>query len=263
MNLFNFLTTLGKQWSLVWFSGKNFLSKLFPLEKFLARKVSDGNFSANTYSNRTHTYASPGNYTVTITGTIEGWRFLSFATSYRLNIKEIISWGTLRGENNSNENMFATCQNLVLTGVTDTPNLVGITSLVRMFSFCSSLTTVNYMNSWDVSSVTSMSIMFYAASNFNQNIGSWDVSSVTDMTEMFIAASSFNQNIGNWDVSSVTSMSDMFNGASNFNQDLSNWCVTLIPSTPSDFSFNATSWTLPKPVWGTCPTPSPTPSPTP
>jgi len=57
-------------------------------------------------------------------------------------------------------------------------------------------------------------------------------------------------------------MVQMFRDATSFNQDLSNWCVTLIPSTPSNFSVGATSWTLPKPVWGTCPSPTPTPTPT-
>jgi surface protein len=270
----------------------------------------DGNFSANTYSNRTHTYASSGTYTITITGTIEGWNFNNYATAYRSRILEIISWGTLRSENNSNQDMFRQCSNLKLTGVTDTPDLVGITSLGYMFRSCSSLTTVNNMNSWDVSSVTDMSNMFDLASSFNQNIGSWDVSSVTNMSSMFWGTSfnqnigswnvssvtnmelmfynvisfnqnigswnvssvtnmrsmfdgtsSFNQNIGSWNVSSVTNMNSMFSRASSFNQDLSNWCVTLIPSTPSDFSLNATSWLLPKPVWGTCP-PPPTPTPT-
>ena len=35
--------------------------------------------------------------------------------------------------------------------------------------------------SWDVSSVTNMSGMFYGATAFDQDIGSWDVSSVTNM----------------------------------------------------------------------------------
>jgi PKD repeat protein len=66
----------------------------------------DGNVSANTYANRTHTYLSSGDYTVTITGTIVGWFFDSYATSYRTNIKEILQWGSLRGLNNSNYGMF-------------------------------------------------------------------------------------------------------------------------------------------------------------
>ena len=48
-------------------------------------------------------------------------------------------------------------------------------------------------------------------------------------------------------------MSDMFYGCSSFNQTLSGWCVTNIPSLPARFDTGATSWVLPRPVWGTCP----------
>jgi surface protein len=80
---------------------------------------------------------------------------------------------------------------------------------------------------------------------------------------MFYQATNFNQDIGNWNVISVTNMFAMFANSANFNQDLSNWCVTNIPSKPTAFDSGATSWVLPKPVWGTCPGPTPTPTPTP
>jgi len=113
------------------------------------------------------------------------------------------------------------------------------------------------IGSWDVSSVTSMIEMFSNATSFNADIGSWDVSSVTDMTAMFACFAcgsySFNQDIGAWNVSSVTDMEDMFLEAQAFNQDIGSWCVTLIPTLPSAFDTGATSWVLPRPVWGTCP----------
>jgi hypothetical protein len=53
-------------------------------------------------------------------------------------------------------------------------------------------------------------------------------------------------------------MLSMFLNASSFNADLSFWCVTLIPTVPSSggivsFDGGASSWTLPRPIWGTCP----------
>jgi len=48
-------------------------------------------------------------------------------------------------------------------------------------------------------------------------------------------------------------MTFMFLGASEFNQDLSGWCVEQISSRPSEFDTDATSWTEPRPIWGTCP----------
>jgi hypothetical protein len=50
-------------------------------------------------------------------------------------------------------------------------------------------------------------------------------------------------------------MNMMFNSADVFNQDLSKWCVSKIPTAPLWFSRYAYAWTLPKPVWGTCPVP--------
>ena len=63
------------------------------------------------------------------------------------------------------------------------------------------------MNSWDVSSVTSMYQMFYNKGDFNADISAWDTSSVTDMSYMFNGATSFNADISGWDTSSVTTMS--------------------------------------------------------
>ena len=54
--------------------------------------------------------------------------------------------------------------------------------------------------------------MFAGALSFNGNFSSWDVSSVTDMSLMF-GKSEFNGDISGWDVSGVVSMSGMFAGA--------------------------------------------------
>jgi surface protein len=102
-----------------------------------------------------------------------------------------------------------------------------------------------------------MSGMFFSANPFNQPLNNWDVSNVITMDEMFASDPSglaFNQDISGWDVSSVTNMNYMFQFATSFNLDLSGWCVTNIPTTPTNFSAGATAWSLPKPIWGTCPT---------
>ena len=120
------------------------------------------------------------------------------------------------------------------------------------------------IGNWNTSSVTDMAGMFVAAGDFNQNIGNWNTSSVTNVFYMFNDATSFNQDISGWDVSSVLptftyegntyeGMEKMFRNATSFNQDLSSWCVTNLTTASTDFDTGATAWTLPKPVWGTCP----------
>jgi surface protein len=130
-------------------------------------------------------------------------------------------------------------------------NVSSVTNMQTMFGSASAFN--QNISGWNVSNVTNMSGMFQIASAFNQNISGWNVSNVTNMSGMFVLAASFNQNINGWNVSSVTNMDGMFISAYSFNQDLSGWCVTNIPSTPNNFSLNAIAWSLPKPVWGTCP----------
>ena len=153
----------------------------------------------------------------------------------------------------------------------------GITDMSALFA-AGNIGTQNFnepIGSWDVSSVTNMGGMF-RDSFFNQSIGSWDVRNVRNMSAMF-DDSYFNQDISGWDVSSVTNMSMMFRwsvfdqpiegwnvggvtnmdqmffGSFSFNRDLSAWCVSNIPSRPFEFDSSARSWTLPRPIWGTCP----------
>jgi hypothetical protein len=80
---------------------------------------------------------------------------------------------------------------------------------------------------------------------FNQDINSWEVSSVTSMSGMF-AYSAFNQDISSWEVGAVVDMSAMFLFATAFNQDLSAWNVSSI-SECDGFNLGTPQWVLPKP----------------
>lgn len=100
--------------------------------------------------------------------------------------------------------------------------------------------------------VTSLASLFYRTS-FNGDIGYWDTSNVTTMFGLFRENSAFNQPIEGWGTSNVTMMNSMFRAATAFNRDLSGWCVSNIPSNPNFFDTIASSWSLPRPQWGTCP----------
>lgn len=123
------------------------------------------------------------------------------------------------------------------------------------------------LNQWVLSAATALpgeqrlNYMFKNAWAFNQNINTWDVSNVDLAFGMFENAYAFNQSLSAWDVSGwrgtaasiITSMYQMFKNATSYNQDLSMWCVPQFTSEPLDFRPGAVNWTLPKPVWGTCP----------
>ena len=68
-----------------------------------------------------------------------------------------------------------------------------------------------YLGDIDTSSITDMSELFYRSwrKDFS-GIESWDVSSVTDMSLMFTDCENFNQPLNNWNVSNVTKMSGIF-----------------------------------------------------
>jgi surface protein len=127
-------------------------------------------------------------------------------------------------------------------------NVGRVTSTANMFFFSRFNRPIG---GWDVSSVTTMANMF-EMTPFNQPLNGWDVSRVINLTQTF-TDSPFNQPLDNWDVSNVASMNATFWRARRFNQDLSDWCVRRIPAEPVNFDVDALSWTLPRPVWGTCP----------
>lgn len=188
----------------------------------------DGNSEAFTTSgNKEHTYASEGEYTVRVSGSLTGFG----STAVRPNLTKCLSFGDLGLT--SLESAFRSCANL-----TEVPISIpsSVTNISQMFRDASSFN--QDIGSWDVASVTNMGLMFDSATSFNQNIGSWNTSSVTNMGFMFRSATSFNQNIGSWNVSSVTNMNSTFQSASAMTFPLGSW-QTNLSGQPSAFSGSA------------------------
>jgi surface protein len=113
----------------------------------------------------------------------------------------------------------------------DVPDLSRTKGFYRVF-YKYNYTTINNINNWNVSSVTSFNGAF-SNSYFNSPLNHWDVSSVTDFSSMFISANQFNGDISSWNTKSATSMNTMFYAAHNFNNDISNWNVSSV----QDFSY--------------------------
>ena len=175
---------------------------------------------------KTHTYANPGIYTLTIIGDIWGFGFFNDWSSFgdANKLIEISQWGSLRLGDIGGLH-FYNAGNLIITAQ-DVLDVSEITNMRSMFANCVSLTTVPRMNEWDVSNVTNM-IGLFSNTHFNQYIGEWNTSNVIDMSWMFHNATSFNQPIGNWNVSNVTNMSGMFNSVYSFDQNIAGWDVQM------------------------------------
>ena len=198
----------------------------------------------------TKTYSVAGTYQITIKGRCIGWVFNN--TGDRLKILSIQQWGSLSLGTNQG-NYFYGCSNLNLSSVSDVLNLNGLSSINYCFRACSSITTINKINEWNLRNLNPIGL-FYACTSFNQDLGALNVSNVTSFAEMFFGcnlfnnggspsinnwsintsvdisffamfqnAPAFNQPIGNLNTSRVTSMNRMFNGATSFNQNISNW----------------------------------------
>jgi surface protein len=176
----------------------------------------------------THTYASSGTYTVSITGDLSGWQFNNGGD--RLKMLNVNSWGVL---NISASAGFFGCANLTCSA-TDAPTIT-TTSLYRCFSGCPNFN--GAIGNWDISNVISLQEMFVFASAFNQDIGLWNTQNVTNMAELFFAASSFNKDIGSWNVSNVVSMQSLFRNATSFNGNIANWDVSSVTNMGRMFGF--------------------------
>ncbi len=218
----------------------------------------------------THTYATPGTHTISITGIFPRIYFNDGGDKEK--IRTIEQWGDI--EWTSMESAFRGCSNLDGNFI-DSPNLSNVESIGNMFRDCSVYN--SDMNDWDVSNILYMGEVFRNAVLFNGNIENWNTSEVTNIAGMFQGASAFNQNInfkagqgfpsgdawntskitsmsytledaiafnqpiGEWNTGSVTNMEYLFKGAFLFNQDIGGWNTSNVINIGSMFS-RATSF---------------------
>ena len=113
------------------------------------------------------------------------------------------------GRNSSNS--FSSLETVDLTYL-DTSQ---VTTMYRMFYYCSSLTSLD-VSSFDTSKVTNMSSMFeYCRGLTSLDVSNFDTSNVTDMSYMLSSCGGLtNLDVSHFDTSNVTDMSYMFRNCS-------------------------------------------------
>jgi len=203
----------------------------------------------------THTYTSPGQYEISIEGTLQGWQFNNAGD--KLKMLDVKQWGVL---DLSTDSAFYGCTNLDASA-TDAPT-ISSTSFYRIFRDCTNFngaignwdistvtnireslynaTTFNQpLNEWNISSCTSLRFMFSHCKSFDQDLNSWDTSNVEDMSYTFLECTQFNGDIYSWDTTNVENMSQMFYNCDLFDQSLAAWTIANV-SNFTNFMQNAT-----------------------
>jgi len=168
---------------------------------------------------REHTYATAGDYQISVTGTMTNWNFFSVYQS---------------------KHKFRT-----IDDVGDVDFMLNVESSVNQFVGCENLTAGDW-NNIDMSYVTDARYML-SNGNFNFPINKWDTSSMLVMQGMF-RDSPFNQDISSWNVFNVTNMRYMFYNSS-FNKPLNAWITTALETTyymfhNSDFNKPLNNWDM-------------------
>ncbi|MGO4919194.1 BspA family leucine-rich repeat surface protein [Maribacter spongiicola] len=203
----------------------------------------DTNTDTGVTGNITHTYATPGIYTISISGTFPSIYFNDENANDKLKIIEILAWGDIEWQ--TMENAFYGCENLNFDLIDD-PNLAQVTSLKQMFRGCSSFNGI--VNNWDTSTINDISGLFYEAETFNRPLANWNTRAVTDMSYTFYEAELFNEPLDSWNTAAVTTMSNMFNHAEDFNQNINNWNVSNVTDM-SNLFFYARVFNQPLNLW--------------
>ena len=191
----------------------------------------DGNSDIITTYNQTeitHQYSAGGTYSVTMQGTIRGFRFADAGDKEKMRV--VSKWGDL---NITQTMAFKGCLDMTCTA-SDAPTILDITDLNSTFSNCTDLTGIG--GAWDMSAVTSLESFFYQCSKFNQDISAWNVSSCSNFDKLFYLNVLFNQDIGGWNTGAATTMVDMLDGnpSGAFDQDISSWDIADV----TDFGTN-------------------------
>ena len=230
--------------------------------------------SSNYVTARSHVYSVAGVYAISITGEIRGWSFLDMdqaGASDSRKVTSITNWGNFEFRETGS---FFDCRNLTDIVCGDIPKWYS-GSTFNAFLLNQSLTTINRLGEWDMSSQSNMRGMFSgcnvlefdpSVSGGKIDVSNWDVSNTalmdfmfancrrmnskmfqvtsttTDIKGMFQGCTVFDAagttSMDSWDVSSVGSMERTFMSALAFNRNISGWTTTNLNNLTQTFAGN-------------------------
>ena len=128
--------------------------------------------------------------------------------------------------NNSNDifNLFGGCSSLETIQGIETWDISNITDIRNMFRGCSSLTSLD-LSGWDTSKIDKITGMFYGCRSLkNLDVSTFDITKVNDLSDMFNGCSSLSYlNITGWDFKNITNVYNMFSNVGLETIDTSTW----------------------------------------
>lgn len=135
------------------------------------------------HTNAIHTYATAGNYTIKVTGSLLGWSFLRFGgfPGDNKKILDVKQWSAFEVTNDGN---FYGCTNLTASA-TDAP-IISTNNLLAFFRDCPNFNGV--IGNWDISGVQSLRLFLRDADAFDQDISNWDINQVNNFDDFMTAA---------------------------------------------------------------------------
>jgi len=189
-------------------------------------------YAAESGSIPSHTYATSGQYTITVSIGDTGFN-LNLGGNDIQQVFQVTE--TSAASNASAYFEFRNFTNLTL--IDDDSFLLYRTTLAR---FLQGATSFNQdISGWDVSGVTLFFNLFSGATSFNQDISSWNVSNGTNLSGMFANATSFDQNLGAWTFKNSANLSAMFFSSGISNANLAN---TIIGWNAEPLQGTSVSW---------------------
>ena len=210
--------------------------------------VSQVTSATDTY--RIHTYASGGTYTITMTGTLEGWAGSS--AGLKEYIIEVVQWGRtgFKRMNMLNCTRLASCSGKLITSQTD---------YSYMFQGCTSLVSCD-VSEWDVSKVTTF------GTNFNSSMfsGCTKLETLDCSSWVFNSTSNINfigvfyncqklttiGDVSGWNTGKIINLKDAFNNCKLINSlDVSDWDVSKVLSFQTTFADCKSLTSLDVSIW--------------